>query len=393
MNILQFSLIVITLHGQTIQLPDPLTLNNGKPVESAEIWYRERRSEILELFRQHVYGRAPVGRPADLSFTIEEEAPAMEGKALLTRMNISFSGPGGSGSLNLLLFTPRNITEPVPCFLLINNRKSMDPTRAETREFWPAEEIVARGYAAAVFQTTDVALDKPNSHETGVFSVFDAQGERAPDAWGTIAAWAWGASRVMDALETLPHIDAKRVALVGHSRGGKTALWAGAQDERFAMVISNDSGTTGAALTRGKVGEQVQDINERFPYWFCANYKAFNGRADALPVDQHQLLALIAPRFLYIASASEDEWADPEAEFMAGVAATPVYQLSNHQGLSGSLPPVESPLHEEQIGHHIRAGKHDLTLYDWQRFMDFADQRLKRVEQPSLENTVERPRR
>lgn len=372
------SLLALTLHGQPVSLPDPLEFEDGRRVESADAWAKERRAEILELFRQHVYGRTPVGRPEDLSYTVDEESPAMEGAATRLRVTLKFSGPGGQGSFPLLLFIPTKSEGPAPCFLLINNRAPMDPSRLEKREFWPAEEIVARGYAAAVFQTVDVALDKPHSHETGVFTVFDAQGaERAADAWGTIAAWAWGASRVMDYLETHPRIDARRVALVGHSRGGKTALWAGAQDERFALVITNNSGTTGAAISRGKVGETIAKINEGFPYWFCTNYKAFNGKEEALPVDQHQLLALIAPRLLYVTSASEDEWADPEAEFKSAVAATPVFQLFGKQGLTGELPPVETPRQEGHIGHHIRVGKHGLKLYDWERFMDFADRHWK----------------
>ncbi|MDQ3815889.1 MAG: prolyl oligopeptidase family serine peptidase [Armatimonadota bacterium] len=365
----------VNLHGQKVELPDPLARPDGGRIESVAEW-QKRRPEILELFRTHIYGRAPVDRPDSLKFETTTTPGMMEGAATRKQIKISYTGRGGQGAINLTLFIPVKPAKPAPCFVLICNRgpRNIDPTRAIKSEFWPAEEIVARGYAAAAFLVADVAPDHKDNFKEGVFGIFDPPGPRAADAWGTIAAWAWGASRVMDYLQTDPDIDARRVAVVGHSRGGKTALWAGAQDERFALVISNDSGSTGAALARGKVGEKIKDINKTFPYWFAENYKQYNDRENELPVDQHMLIALIAPRLLYIASASEDEWADPAAEFMAGVAATPVYRLFGLEGLTMTeVPKPESPLHEGHIGHHIRTGGHGLTAYDWHRFMDFAD--------------------
>ncbi|MBV9867266.1 MAG: hypothetical protein JO316_18070 [Abitibacteriaceae bacterium] len=359
-------------------LPDVLTMQNGVKVTSAAMWQQQRRPEVLELFRKNVYGRAPVERPANLKFEIESITPdMMEGKATRKQVRISFSGPGGAGAIHLLLFVPNHAPQPVPCFLLICNRTSdnIDLTRAVKSPFWPAEALVARGYAAAAFHVSDADPDQDDGFKNGVHGIFDKPGvPRPPDAWGTIAAWSWGASRVMDYLQTDTSLDAKRVAVVGHSRGGKAALWAGAQDERFALVISNESGSTGAAIARGKHGETIKDINQHFPHWFCQNYKSYNGREQDLPVDQHMLAALIAPRLLYIASATEDTWSDPPAEFRAGVEAGPVYKLFGLTGLSAAtMPKPDSPVQDGHIGYHVRTGKHNLTAYDWDCFMNFAD--------------------
>jgi pimeloyl-ACP methyl ester carboxylesterase len=314
-----------------------------------------------------------------MKFEVFDIAPdAMGGKAVRKQVKITLPGKGGEAGIRLLLFLPKDAAKPAPCLLFICNRglDNIDPTREKKSPFWPAEEIVARGYAAATFHNADVAPDKPNAWTQGVHTLYDPS-QRAPDAWGTIAAWAWGASRCMDYLVTDPAIDARRVAVVGHSRGGKTALWAGAEDPRFAMVVSNCSGSTGASIARGKQGENIRRINTVFPHWFCENYKRFNDREAELPVDQHLLAALAAPRLLYIASATGDPGADPRNEFRAGLHATPVYRLLGLRGLAATeMPAPDSPSHEGEIGYHIRTGKHDLTVYDWNCFMDFADRHL-----------------
>jgi dienelactone hydrolase len=358
-------------------LPDALVTLDGQKVTSPELWRSRRRAEVLELFRTNVYGRAPVGRPAQLKFEVAEtNANAMDGRAVGKQVTISYQGPGGEGAIHLVLFVPRGTKAPAPCFLLICNRGkgNIDPSRARKSPFWPAESLIARGYAAAAFYNGEVVPDKPDGMDEGVFRIFNPAGQRQGDNWGAIAAWAWGASRAMDYLETDPDIDSRHVAVVGHSRGGKTALWAGAEDERFAMAVSNDSGSTGAALARNKRGERIHDINRVFPHWFCQNYKAFNDREPELPVDQHMLAALIAPRLLYIASATEDAWSDPGNEFLSAVHAEPVYRLFGRTGLGSlTMPSPERPLQDGQIGYHLRTGAHDLTEYDWARFMDFAD--------------------
>lgn len=363
-------------------LPDLFQTENGQIVTNVPMWEGERRPEILDLFREKIYGRVPAGTTNALKFkVINRVVGAMFGKAELKQVEISFGGPRGTGVIHLTLFVPTG-ARPAPCFVLICNRdpKNIDPTRQTKSDFWPAETIIDRGYAAAAFWNADVVPDETNAFNEGVFKIFDPAGKRSQDAWGAIAAWAWGASRVMDYLQTDSDIDPQRIAIVGHSRGGKTALWAGASDDRFAMAVSNESGSTGAALARGKHGERIRDINERFPYWFCENYRQYNDREEFLPVDQHMLAALIAPRLLYIASAAEDAWSDPSNEFLAAVNAQPAYKLFGLEGLpSQVMPEVGHPLLGGCIGYHIRAGKHNLTAYDWEQFLDFADMHLKKA--------------
>lgn len=365
--------------ASALELPDVL---GNPPASTSAEWIATQRPATLELFRKHVYGRPSVERPEKLSFeTVEEAAGALGGTATLRIVNVRFSGEGGEGIMKLILFIPEKAKKPAPGFLLICNRpeENIDPTRKTRSPFWPAEEIVARGYVAATFLNSNLDPDHDDGFKDGVHGIFDPKGaERPGDAWGTIAAWGWGASRAMDYFETAADIDEKRIAVIGHSRGGKTALWAGASDERFGMAISNDSGCTGAALARRKHGERVKKINDTFPHWFCKNYRAFNEREDDLPIDQHQLIALMAPRPVYVASATGDDWADPLGEFLAARNAGPVYALFGLKGLGADeMPPADHPLATGHIGYHLRTGKHDLSLYDWQRYMDFADLHFK----------------
>jgi len=364
-------------------LPDVLTTADGRRITTVGEWKTVRRPEVLELFRKHVYGRVPE-TPAQVTFKVTNRDPnAMEGAATLKQVEVTVANGPKQLTIRVVLFIPNKSAKPVPTFLLICNREpeNIDPTRKVKSEFWPAEAAVARGYGIAAFYNGDVDPDKHDGFKDGAHGLLDA-GERPPDAWGTIAAWAWGASRVMDYFATDPDVARDQVAVIGHSRGGKTALWAGAQDERFALVISNDSGCGGASPSRRrfKERESVARINKAFPHWFCESFKSYNEQEDKLPVDQHMLLALMAPRAVYVASADQDLWADPRGEFLSLVHAGPVHQLFGKKGLgTAEMPPIGEPLHGDGAAYHIREGKHNLTLFDWRCYMDFADKLFGRT--------------
>jgi hypothetical protein len=350
----------------------PLLNSDPFPVER----WTERRKEIRDFFETQVFGKSP-GTPEDLKFMVLESHPtAMDGRATMQRVEVRCRRGEREFAFEFVLFLPNTGPGPHPVFLFLNNRRDThtDPTRQTISEFWPAEELIGRGYGAAAFSVKQLAPDREENFRDGVIGFFEEAGPRSGDAWAALAAWAWGAQRIMDYFETRPDIAADRVGVVGHSRGGKAALWAGALDERFALVVSNGSGCGGAALSRRRFGETQSRLNEQFPHWFCTNFRAFNDREDELPVDQHMLLALIAPRALYVASADEDLWADPKGEFLSLAHASPAFELFGHRGLSpDAMPGLDRPLHGDRQAYHIRPGVHDLTSKDWNYFMDFSD--------------------
>lgn len=392
----------------TFTLPDPLVMSDGSRVQTANDWKTKRRPEILGLFQKEVFGRSP-GRPEDLKFEVKStKKDALDGLAtrreILVRVPSKPEWPG----MMVLVYVPNKGPKPAPAFAglsfggnyavttepdvaitsrwvpnakgIIENNRATEAGRGKEASRWPIKMILERGYALATAYYGDIEPDYREGYKESVrslFGEFKENPDQSPEGWGAIAAWAWGLSRMEDLLETLPEIDARKVAVIGHSRLGKTSLWAGAQDERFAIVISNDSGEGGAALARRNFGETLQRINTAFPPWFNGNYKKYNENVNALPVDAHLLVALAAPRPIYIASAAEDLWADPKGEFLSGVHASPVYRLFNREGLRETeQPPIDHPI-GNYIGYHIRAGKHDVTDYDWQQYLNFADRHFR----------------
>ena len=386
-------------------LPDPLRLLDGSPVRNAADWRERRRPEVLRSFEEHEYGKSP-GPPSSVRYlVVEEDTHALGGRAMRRQVRVLLEGKEDGAAFEILLYVPSTATRPVPAFLGLNfngnhsihpdagirlasswladgpgvvDHRATEAARGSDAGSWPLERILDRGYALATVCYHDLEPDRPDAWKEGVRGHFGpgVRGPLGPSDWGAIGAWAWGLRRALDYLETVPDVDAHRVAVIGHSRLGKTALWAGAQDERFAMVVSNDSGEGGAALARRQFGETVEAITRVFPHWFAPRFRDYAGRESALPVDQHLLLALVAPRPLYVASATDDLWADPRGEFLAAKAAEPVYRLLRRGGLGVDDQPSPDRPVGDTIGYHLRHGPHALTAYDWEQYLAFADRHL-----------------
>jgi hypothetical protein len=344
-------------------------------ITSPELWNTIRRPEIVELFRKYVYGRPPETQYQEKLKIVSLDQHAMGGVA--TKKDVEISIESGDKSLNfhLILYTPNDFKKAVPVFLLIDPwlSEADSPHWKEKDQYWPVKEAFKRGYGMAVFNASDLDPDNFDDFKNGIHGLLD-HNPRPIDAWGTIAAWAWGSSRCLDYLVTDKDVAHDKVAVVGHSRAGKTALWAGAADTRFAMVISNESGAGGAALARRRFGETVARLNSAFPHWFCSNYNRFSNKEDSLPVDMHMLLAMIAPRALYVDCADEDLWGDPHGSYMSLYNAVPVFKLLGvNSDIPESMPPLNKQIISGRVGFHIRDGAHNLLLKDWNWFMDFAD--------------------
>ncbi len=403
-------------HGQSIPdsllqvtapLPEVLLSTEGKSVDNSAAWENVRRDEVLELFRSHVYGRVP---QSDFSIAFEvkfQDNNALGGIAVMKEVDVSVRKGGDELDFTILLFLPVEAKEAVPLFVGLNfngnhtinpspeisiteswvpnkaglgiaDNKANETSRGSSASRWPVELILARGYGLATIYAGDIDPDFDDGFVNGIQGLLQEKGEgRGSDSWGTIAGWAWGLSRAMDYFETDPAIDPGRVAVIGHSRLGKTSLWAGAQDERFALVVSNNSGCGGASLSRRPFGERVIDINRNFPHWFASKFHDYDDNEAACPVDQHMLLALVAPRPLYVASANEDKWADPRGEYLSLLSSGAVYKIYGEDVLEDELSPLmNQPRWVGKQGYHIRQGKHDVTTYDWEQFLGFADLHL-----------------
>ena len=383
-------------------LPNPLIFNDGNTVKSKKDWDK-RRTEIYGLFEKEMFGTIPVWKGNAKSTVVSRKENTLNGIAKRKEVRLELSNGNKMIPISVLIYLPVNskdaplflgynfdgnhttTTEPeviIPDSWVYNNKdlgitdhKANENGRGKESSRWPVKEIVSRGFGVATVYYGDVDPDFDDGFKNGVHQLFDAR--RDSTSWGSIAAWSWGLSRIMDYLEKDQEINSKKIIVLGHSRLGKAALWAGASDKRFAMVVSNNSGCGGAALSKRIYGETVGTINNSFPHWFCDNFKRYNQKEELLPVDQHELLALIAPRPVYVASAAEDKWADPKGEFLSCVFASPVYELLGSKKLSATeMPSLSSPIYGD-ISYHIRPGKHDITLYDWNCYMDVAERYLK----------------
>ncbi|MDF1825606.1 MAG: acetylxylan esterase [Verrucomicrobiales bacterium] len=384
-------------------LPEIMTFESGEQVESIDDW-KQRRSELLALFSAHVYGEVPkLAEETRLQSRVTREvAGFLDGKAVLKEVDLTFPEESGGPAIQMLVISPSG-GGGAPAFLGYNFRgnhtihsdpritlseawmrpdkegrvvgnRSMEKSRGTSANRWPVEKIIDRGFALVVMYYGDIDPDFDDGFENGVHRVF---GQPEEAQWGSIGAWAWGLRRALDYLEEEDGVDAARVAVFGHSRLGKTSLWAGAQDERFALVISNNSGCGGAALSRRAFGETVKRINTNFPHWFNDRFPSYDDDLDALPVDQHQLIALMAPRPVYVASATEDEWADPRGEFLAAKLGSEAWALYGKRGLeAGKMPPPNQSI-GDSVGYHLREGKHDVTDFDWECYLDFAERHLQ----------------
>lgn len=375
-------------------LPDPLVCTDGTAVTNAETWFTLRRPEILASYREKIFGHRP-GAGTNVTFTVwEKSTNALGGRAVRKQVEINFSGTPAGPFTHLLLYTPAG-RPAAPTFLCLsftsgytaiadpdvailpqwNWRTSTfgmptNPVRGELARNCKISETLARGYGIALLHYTEIEPDMAAGVKYGVRKNFPPP---AMNDWGAIAAWSWGTSRALDYLITDQDVNAAQVLLFGFSRLGKTALWTGAEDPRFAAVIANCSGEMGAALSRRDYGETVSDIAKRFPYWMAGNFLQFSNRAAALPVDSHFLLSLIAPRPLFLNTGSDDKWSDPRGEFLAAQAAAPVYALLGKTGITETnFPRLGEPLRHD-VWFRCRAGKHDVLPEDWDAFLDFAD--------------------
>lgn len=386
-------------------LPDLLKTADGKTVSSSDEWNQKRRPEILALFEQHVYGKTPAPSTwGKVDFKVTGvRKDALGGKATRKFIHISLPEHPAWKGMDVMLHTPNGLGKPAPCFVgpsfggnhavstekdvplstrwmrpnkekfIVDNRAT-EESRGNESSRWPLEMIIARGCAVATYYYGDIEPDHADGWKEGLRAALSKEGantEWKDGEWGAIGAWSWGLQRIADYLETDADVNAKQLAVIGHSRLGKTSLWTGAQDQRFGVVISNNSGEGGAATMRRNFGETTAIITKAFPHWFTRTYASYGNNAAACPIDKHMLIALAAPRAIYIASAVEDEWADPKGEFLSGLNAEPAFALFGKKGYGvAEQPAIDTPV-GDSIAYHVRTGKHDVTDYDWEQYLKF----------------------
>lgn len=386
-------------------LTDVLKMPDGKQVSNSKEWLTKQRPYIYHLYEEVQFGRYPAKKVPVHFRLLESDKNALGGIATRKQVRIYLHPADTTVYMNVLLYVPNKVKLAAPVFVGYNfggnhtivddknifitnswvparargavNNKATDASRGIDSSAWQLYEILSHGFALATAYYGDIEPDTVAGWQTGIRSTLKDVLNLQPNEWSAMGAWAWGLSRIYDYLQTDKDINANKVALIGHSRLGKAALWAGASDTRFALIISNESGEGGAALSKRWYGETVQIITSKFPHWFGANYTTYSQKTDSLPIDAHMLLSLMAPRPLYVASAVEDTWSDPKGEFLAAKEAGKVYTLFGKKGIDAdSMPALHQPV-GHTVRYHIRAGKHSVTLYDWQQYLQFAEDQLK----------------
>lgn len=375
----------------TYTLPDPLVFKNGEQVRDWKMWTKQRAPELLALYEKEIFGRVPDRAPKAAFAVVETDPAAMDGTAVKKHIVMTVGEGSAAVKVNIVLFTPAKASGPVPVVLqmLFGDPAGYttpppapgEPPRRAFKDHGPVADFLAHGYGYASVRYTEIQGDSATTHQVGVRALAYAPGQTKPadDEWGTIATWSWGASRVLDYLGTDSAVDGKRVALVGHSRLGKTVLWAGARDPRFALVFSSCAGEMGSSLARRDYGESVDDMAANFPWQFVSTFPKYAGKWNEMPVDTHMVIALNAPHPVFITGGTQDQWADPHGEFLAEVAAGPVYQLFGKRDLGTTkLPPLDTPLLTGSLGYHYHTGGHTITPSDWAAFFTFADLHLKK---------------
>lgn len=369
-------------------LPDTLVLTDGAAVRDADTWWKRRRPELLKAYETEIFGRVPANAPKVRFEVVESALPVLEGKAIRRHIRAHFGDQAGGPAASFTLYLPAVVTGPVPVVLHLTFGGDPGLPRAPKpngmpdaiyNDIGPVADLIARGYGYATVRYTDLQPDRRDAAHEGIRGLTLAPGEKpAPDAWGAIAIWSWSLSRFLDYLETDAAVDAKRVALVGHSRLGKTVLWAGAADPRFALIYSSQSGEMGAALSRRDFGESVDDIASGLPQQFAGNFQKYIGRWNEMPHEAHLLIALSAPRPVMITAADGDLWSDPRGQFLAVVAAGPVWRLLGKGDLGTTeMPALDVPVATGSLAYLENKGPHLISPLDWRTFLDFADRHLQ----------------